>query len=229
MPSWRSRSPPVACTTACSRRAATHIAVAERLAATVPDARRRLFDLRLASARLWLACQRGDLATARQAMGSFDAQTEDELARSNDHRASALMNLGIAELWSLQLDEARRDLEEALALARRIGRPYLEVGCLGHLALAAVLGSSPDVGLRLSEEAVTIAEAHGWGTHRILAPAVAAAAGALAWLGRFDEAERWLERVVRSQPVGGARDGAYPPLRAGLPAARAGPARGGAG
>ena len=189
---------------------ATHIAVAERLAATVPDARRRLFDLRLASARLWLACQRGDLATARQAMRSFDAQTEDELARSNDHRASALMNLGIAELWSLQLDEARRDLEEALALARRIGRPYLEVGCLGHLALAAVLGSSPNVGLGLSEEAVTIAEAHGWGTHRILAPAVAAATGALAWLGRIDEAERWLERVVRALGRGG-RDGADPP------------------
>jgi LuxR family transcriptional regulator, maltose regulon positive regulatory protein len=182
----------------------THIAAAERLAATVPDARRRLFDLRLASARLWLACQRGDLATARQAMGSFDAQTEDELARNNDHRASALMNLGIAELWSLQLDEARRDLEGALALARRIGRPYLEVGCFGHLALAAVLGSSPpNIGLGLSEEAVTIAEAHGWGTHRILAPAVAAATGALAWLGRFDDAERWLERVgeLETEPI----------------------------
>ena len=175
-----------------------HIAVAERRAATVPEARRRLFDLRLASARLWLACQRGDLAAARQATGSFDALTEGELGHSNDHRASALMNLGIAELWSLQLDEARRDLEGALALARRIGRPYLEVGCLGHLALVAVLGSSPDVGLRLSEEAVAIADAHGWGTHRILAPAVAAAAAALAWLGRFDDAERWLERVVRS-------------------------------
>ena len=52
------------------------------------------------------------------------------------------MNLGIAELWSLHLDDARRDLEEALALARRIGRPYLEIGCLGHLALAAVMGGS---------------------------------------------------------------------------------------
>jgi LuxR family maltose regulon positive regulatory protein len=178
---------------------ATHVAVAERLAATLPDGRRRWFDLRLASARLWLACQRGDLDTARQAMAPFDARTEDELARANDHRASALMNLGTAELWSLQLDEARRDLEEALTLARRIGRPYLEVGCLGHLAVAAVLGAAPpEAGLRLSEEAVTIADAHGWGTHRILAPAVAAAAGALAWLGQLDEAERWLERVTRS-------------------------------
>ena len=52
------------------------------------------------------------------------------------------MNLGIAELWSLHLDDARRDLEEALALARGIGRPYLEIGCLGHLAVEAVLGGS---------------------------------------------------------------------------------------
>ena len=114
------------------------------------------------------------------------------------------MNLGIAELWSLHMDDARRHLEEALALARRIGRPYLEIGCLGHLALAADLSGSPvPVGLRLSEEAVTIAEEHGWGTHRILAPAVAAGAAALAWLGRLDEAEGWLERVERAQPSAG--------------------------
>jgi LuxR family maltose regulon positive regulatory protein len=180
-----------------------HLAVAERRAATVPDARRRLFGLRLASARLWLACQRGDLVAAREAMGSFDARTEGELGRGNDHRASALMHLGIAELWSLRVDDARRDLEEALALARRIGRPYLEVGCLGHLALVAVLGSSPDLGLRLSEEAVAIGDAHGWGTHLILAPAVAAAAAALSWLGRLDEAERWLDRCAGAQPPEG--------------------------
>ena len=183
----------------------THIAVAERLAATVPEQRRRLFDLRLASARLWLACQRGDLTGAQEAMRSFEAvfevQTADELARSKDHRASALMNLGVAELWSLHLDDARRDLEDAAALAGAIGRPYLQIGCLGHLALAAVLNGSPfSLGLQLSDEAVRIADAHGWGTHRILAPAVAAGAAALAWRGRFDDAERWLERVTHSQP-----------------------------
>jgi LuxR family maltose regulon positive regulatory protein len=179
---------------------AAHIAVAERLAATVPDERRRLFDLRLSSARLWLACQRGDVDTARQAMRAFEAQPADAGARGDDRRASALMNLGIAELWSLHMDDARRDLEQALALARRIRRPYLEIGCLGHLAIVAVLsGSSIHAGLRLSKEAVTMAEAHGWGTHRIATPAVAAAAAALTWLGRIDEAERWLDRVDQAR------------------------------
>jgi LuxR family maltose regulon positive regulatory protein len=50
---------------------------------------------------------------------------------------------------------------------------------------------------------VTIAEEHGWGTHRILAPAVAAGAASLAWLGRLDEADRWLERAERAQPSAG--------------------------
>jgi LuxR family maltose regulon positive regulatory protein len=181
--------------------AGTNIVVAERLAETVPADRQRLFERRLASARLWLACQRGDLATAKQAMGYVQAQTADELARSNDHRASALMNLGIAELWSLHVDDARRDLEEALALARRIRRPYLEIGCLGHLALTAAFSGSPiPVGLQLVEEAVTIAEAHGWGSHRIVTPAVAAGAASLAWLGRVAEAERWLDRVQPAPP-----------------------------
>ena len=140
------------------------------------------------------------------------------------------MNFGIAELWSLALDDARRHLEEALALARRIGRPYLEIGCLGHLALAAVVSGAPvSVGLQLSEEAVAIAEEHGWATNRIVAPAFAAGAAALAWLGRFDEAERgwsgWSARgrggELETEPVA--------PPRARLRAARAGPVRGGAG
>jgi LuxR family maltose regulon positive regulatory protein len=176
------------------------IALAERSADTVPANKRRLFDLRLSSARLWLASHRGDLPAARQAMRSLQLQSADTVARRNDHLASALMHFGIAELWSLHLDDARRHLEEALALARRIGRPYLEVGCLGHLALAANIGGSPvPHGLRLSEQAVTIAEEHGWGTHRVVAPAYAASAAALAWLGRLDEAGQWLERVERTE------------------------------
>ncbi len=83
---------------------AAHIAVAERLAATVPYDRRRNFDLRLSSARLWLACQRGDLdARAAGDASPSKRNAADAPARGNDYRASALMNFGIAELWSLHI------------------------------------------------------------------------------------------------------------------------------
>ena len=64
-------------------------------------------------------------------------------------------------------------------------------------------GLSFSAGLRFSEEAVTIAEAHGWGEDPALVTALATGAMALLWLGRFDEAERWLERAGRAlQPDG---------------------------
>ena len=181
---------------------AAMIAAAERSAPTVADDTRRGFELRLSSAKLWLASQRGDLPGAREAMAVLQSHAGDPAAGRNDLLAVALMNFGVAELWAMQLADARRHLDEALALARRIRRPYLEVGCLGHLALVAVIsGAQIPVGLRLSEDAVTIAEEHGWATNRIVAPALAASAAALAWLGRLDEAEQWLERVERTRPA----------------------------
>jgi LuxR family maltose regulon positive regulatory protein len=102
------------------------------------------------------------------------------------------------------LTEARRHLEEGLTLARRIGRPYLETGCLAHLAIAAPLsGRSASAGLEFAEEAVAIAEAHGLATNPIVALAFAIGAGSLAWLGRFEEAERWLDRAGRALRPGG--------------------------
>jgi hypothetical protein len=56
------------------------------------------------------------------------------------------MNLGIAELWSLRIDGSRRHLEEVLTSARRAEGPYLEVGCLAHLGIAA-----PDAGASILE------------------------------------------------------------------------------
>ena len=114
------------------------------------------------------------------------------------------MTLGITELWSLRSTDARRHLEEGLALARRIGRPYLETGCLAHLAIAAPLsGRSASAALEFAEEAVAVAEAHGLATNPIVTLAFAVGAGSLAWLGRFDEAERWLERAEVSLRPGG--------------------------
>jgi len=185
-----------------------YVAVAERNAEAVSEDRQKLFGLHLASVRLALARQRGDLGGAVQAMRSLesalDSHPPNVPGRSDDIRALALMTLGTTELWSLRLTDARRRLEEGLALARQIGRPYLEIGCLAHLAIAAPLsGLSASAALAFSEEAVTIAEACGLATNPIVGLAFAIGAGSLAWLGRLDEAEQWLERAGLALRSGG--------------------------
>ncbi len=88
-------------------------------------------------------------------------ETAEEVVFGNDARAVALMNLGAIELWSFRHDEAERHLEQGLELARRIGRPYVQIGCLAYLALAT--GQRSFVGEReRCLEAIAIAEAHGW-------------------------------------------------------------------
>jgi LuxR family transcriptional regulator, maltose regulon positive regulatory protein len=189
--------------------AAAHVAVAERLAAAVSDDRRRRFELGLAVATLWSARVGGDLSrvpdASRRVEAALKAQRPSDVLGGQPNRATALLKLGIAQMWSLRSDDGRGHVEEALSLARRIGRPYLEMACLGHLALAAPVSGEPlAVGRRLAEEAVAIAEANGWDTHRNAAPSFAAAGTALAWLGRFPEAERCLDRAERALAPGGA-------------------------
>jgi LuxR family maltose regulon positive regulatory protein len=179
---------------------AAFIATAERLSANAPDEQRRGLELPLGEAKLALARRRGDLSTVLEQMRSLEAavqaQPASQMVRNHDLRAAALLNLGIAELWSSRLDAARRDLEQALALARRIGRPYLEIGCLAHLGIAAPLRGEPlPVGLELAEEGISIAEAHGWGADPGAGAALAVSGIALVWLGRFAEAEERLDRA----------------------------------
>jgi LuxR family transcriptional regulator, maltose regulon positive regulatory protein len=185
-----------------------YVAVAERNEEDVQEGRKELFGLHLASVRLALARQRGDLAGAVRAMRSLesalDSHPPNPAGATDDIRALALMTLGTTELWSLRLMDARRHLEDGLALARRIGRPYLEIGCLAHLGIAAPLsGLSASVALAFTEGAVTIADAHGLSTNPIVALAFAIGAGSLAWLGRPDEAEQWLERAGMALRPGG--------------------------
>ena len=98
-------------------------------------------------------------------------------ALSDAHRAVALQNLGIAELWSLRLDDARQHLEQALSLSRRTGRPWLEIAPLAHLAIANVLSGRPVLGgLRQSEEAVRFADTHGWSDDPVIVTALATSA-----------------------------------------------------
>ena len=181
--------------------AASYLAVAERHASEVPEERRQTFAAMLAAARLTIARWRGDYRTIVGEVGplfeSSEADSVIEIAVANDVRAVALMNLGAVELWSGAGDDAERHLQQGLELARRNGRPYVEMGCLGHLALAA--GRHSVSAMReFARQTVEIMEKHGWLSEPIAPMVLATMGGADVLQGRFDEAEAWLDRAERA-------------------------------
>jgi LuxR family maltose regulon positive regulatory protein len=181
--------------------AAAHLAVAETYAETAPPDHQRRLQVAIAALKLSLARRRGHLAgvveQVRFLASPVSGQSDEDIALGSDLRAVALMNLGTVEAWSLGLPEAERHLQEGAALARRIGRPYLEVGCLAQLGFASKIQPFATTQLRC-REAIAAAERHGWGTEPVIAPALVTLAGAMVWTGEFDEAERWLLRTVRA-------------------------------
>ena len=181
--------------------AATYLALAERRASEVPDERRYLFDLALGVARMSLARRRGDFGSVldevQPLLDPATAETAEEVVLGNDARAVALMNLGAIELWSFRHDDAERHLEQGLELARRIGRPYVQIGCLAYLALAAGQRSFARERERCLE-AIAIAEAHGWEAEPIACIALGTLGASAVSQGRFEEAQYWLDRAERA-------------------------------
>jgi LuxR family maltose regulon positive regulatory protein len=181
--------------------AAAHLAVAETYAETAPPDRRRRLRVAIASLQLSLARRSGHLAgvveQARFLASPVTGQSDEDIALDSDLRAVALMNLGTVEAWSLGLPDAERHLREGAVLAREIGRPYLEVGCLAQLAFASKIHPFATT-QRRCREAITLAEQHGWGTEPVIAPALVTLASTMVWLGQFDEAERWLQRTAQA-------------------------------
>jgi LuxR family maltose regulon positive regulatory protein len=187
---------------------AAYVDFARQSAGAVAAERRNYFEAHLATMTLVLGRWRGDLDTVRKAMSELDEALAGlpagDRALSHAHRATALQNLGVAELWSSELDDAQLHLDQALVLARRTGLEWLEVSPLAHLAAASVLNGDPLIGgLRQSEEAVAFAEAHGWAEDAIIVTALATSALALVWLGRFAEAAARLERAEYVLQPGG--------------------------
>jgi LuxR family maltose regulon positive regulatory protein len=178
--------------------AAAHLAVAQTYAETAPPDRQRRLHVALASLKLSLARRRGHLAgvleQAKFLASPVTGQSDEDIALDSELRAVALMNLGIVEAWSQGLPDAERHLQEGADLARQIGRPYLEVACLAQLGFASRIRSFAITRQRC-QEAIALAERHGWGAEPVIAPALVTLAGNLVWTGEFDEAERWLQRA----------------------------------
>ena len=68
----------------------------------------------------------------------------------------ALIDLGIAELWTARFEEAGRHLEDGISLARQLGRPYLEVTGLAYRAQLVSWRSFP-LGAQRSMQAIELA------------------------------------------------------------------------
>jgi LuxR family maltose regulon positive regulatory protein len=180
--------------------AAAHLLVAETAISSTPPGRRHRLEVAAAALRLSLARKRGHLAGVvaqiRFLAAPVTGQSEEDIALDGDLRAVALMNLGTVEAWSLGNQDSERQLQEGADTARRIGRPYLEVACLAELAFASKIEPFATT-RRRCQEAIALAEQHGWGAEPVIAPALVNLAGTFIWAGDFDEGDRWLRRAAR--------------------------------
>jgi LuxR family maltose regulon positive regulatory protein len=181
--------------------AAAHLAIAKAHAETTTPDRQRRLRMATASVQLWLARRRANVADVVEQAGFLASpvtgQSYEDIALNSDLRAAALMNLGAVEAWSMAQPDAERHLRQGAALAREIGRPYLEVGCLGELGTL----SEPHTFATAQQhchEAIALAERHGWGAEPVIASAMVTLAETMIWRGEFDEGERWLQRAARA-------------------------------
>jgi LuxR family maltose regulon positive regulatory protein len=189
------------------------VGIASRGLDFVPDDRQERVRVVLAVVRMRLARQRGNLpAVAEQAHALLaSAGTLDQAwsGLGTDLRALALLNLGIAEVWTGRVEEADRHLEQGVGLARQIDRPFLEITGLAHWAQLASWRSFPS-GERRGRQAIELAARHGWTEEPVAGVAYLALGMAMVAQGRLTEGQRSLddaERTLRAEvePAAGMR------------------------
>jgi len=111
-----------------------------------------------------------------------------------DTRAQALITLGTAELWALHAEQAERHLEQGSALARQIGRPWLEVAALAHGGWATSFRSFALAAQRYTQ-AIELAREHGWTGEPVAAVAYTGLGAIRVWQMRLEEADGLLDQA----------------------------------
>ena len=193
--------------------AGRYLTLAAQGPVSVPAGRRGRVQVLLGVVGLLLARQRGDPAAVIEETRRLQAAAEaPDAARpglGEDLRALALINLGIVEYGTARFEEAEPHLEQGVALARRIGRPYLEFTGLTYQA-AIEVSRSYTRGAERGRQAVELAERHGWTDEPAASIAYQTLGGALTGQGRPEEAEPWVQRAERTvrpdaEPAAGVR------------------------
>jgi LuxR family transcriptional regulator, maltose regulon positive regulatory protein len=182
--------------------AGRHLAAATGTVAAVPADRRGRAQVMLAVLRLLLARRLVDIPVvveeARRLLVLTERADAAHLGLGEDLRAAVLISLGVAEMWALRFEDADRHLEQGVALARQIGRPYLELTGL-TLGAHAMLPFRPEAAhAERSWQAIELAERHGWSEEPLAGMAYAQLGVVLLYQGRLEEAELWLERAEQT-------------------------------
>ncbi|MFY9933102.1 MAG: LuxR C-terminal-related transcriptional regulator [Streptosporangiaceae bacterium] len=179
-----------------------HLDTAAGALAAVPVDRRGRVQVMLAVLRLFLARRFVDFPVVADQAQRLLALTEGadaaHLGLSEDLRAAAFISLGIAEVWALRFADADRHLKQGVALARLIGRPYLELTGLTHGAHGMLLFRPDAPQAEWSRQAIDLAERHGWAEEPLAGVAYAQLGIVMLVRGHLDEAEPWLERAERT-------------------------------
>src|SRR5262245_61167656 len=186
-----------------------YLGLAERGMASVPDARRAQARLLLGITRLVLARQRWNLQAVADEERQLQAMAEaPDTARprvGEELRALALISLGTTEFWAAG-EDPERHLEMGVALARRIGRPFLEFTGLAYQTAAGLYQSFTRAAER-GRQAIELARRHGWAEEQAAGLAYVILGAMLTWQMRPGEAGPWVqraERVLRAETEPGA-------------------------
>jgi LuxR family transcriptional regulator, maltose regulon positive regulatory protein len=101
-------------------------------------------------------------------------------------------------VWAGRFEEAEQHLDSGVALAGRIGRPFLEFSGLAYQAGIEIFRSSYVQAAERGRQAVELAERHGWTDEPPAGIAYAVFGTVLALQGRPEEAEPWVQRAERT-------------------------------
>jgi LuxR family maltose regulon positive regulatory protein len=178
-----------------------YLGLAEQASASVSAERYGQAQMLLGIARLLHARQRADLPAVAEQAGRLQAIADVPGATrpslGEDLRALTLIHLGSAELWAAQIDKAERHLDQGVALARQIGRPYLEFTGLAYQASIELFRSVAGA-VEKGRQAVELAQRHGWTDDPAIGYVSNTVGTVLVWQGRFEEAEPWIQRAERT-------------------------------
>jgi LuxR family maltose regulon positive regulatory protein len=189
------------------------ILTAYELADRLPADRRRRFDVTIHATALYRARLDGDLEEALSA-ARLTLQEDWDRSVAVEVRALTLANVGIAEFWTGDWDEALEQLQTAAGLALEFGNDYVLLVAESYLAgVDALQGRLGDAHSR-ARTAIELAERRGWGEVPHIAMAYIALGAVHLWWNELDKAERAVDRA--REAVGRSREPLIAPVVAQL-------------